>query len=250
MIALLSEAMGGRRPDDRADTLYSEWRRSLEVVYGNLDDEESVLADTLRETFDLSGRTSLGELLFVVHTYFALIVRLVAIEVLGVSAEDEASQPTTWSSLADPQLVERLRAIDAGTIPPNLEIQNLFEGDVFSWYLDSLDGNVDLLNCVRELLDTLDTFALPRVAYGANRATDVLRDLYLHWCHEHCKGARRVPHAALARGRLLGTCPRSRWVARVWPGSRSHLRHRHILDARATRAGRAPARRKGQPGQR
>jgi SAM-dependent methyltransferase len=179
MIALLSEAIGGRRPDDRADTLYSEWRRSLEVVYGNLDDEESVLADTLRETFDLSGRTSLGELLFVVHTYFALIVRLVAIEVLGVSAEDEASQPTTWSSLADPQLVERLRAIDAGTIPPNLEIQNLFEGDVFSWYLDALDGNVDLLNCVRELLDTLDTFALPRVAYGANRATDVLRDLYL-----------------------------------------------------------------------
>jgi hypothetical protein len=179
VVALLNEAMSGRRMDDRTDTLYHEWRRSLEVVYGNLDDEGGILADTLRETFDLGGRRSLGELLFVVHTFFALIVRLVAIEVLGISAEDEASQPTAWSSLPDADLAARLRAIDAGTVPPNLELQNLFEGDVFSWYLDALDGNVDLLNGIREVLDALNTFALPRVAYGANRATDVLRDLYL-----------------------------------------------------------------------
>jgi len=179
VVALLNEAMSGRRTDDRTDTLYLEWHRSLEVVYGNLDDEGGKLAGTLRETFDLGGRRSLGELLFVVHTFFALIVRVVAIEVLGISAEDEASQPTTWSSLPDAELTDRLRAIDAGTIPPNLEIQNLFEGDVFSWYLDALDGNVDLLNGIRQVLDALNTFALPRVAYGANRATDVLRDLYL-----------------------------------------------------------------------
>jgi SAM-dependent methyltransferase len=179
VVALLSEAMSGRRPDDRADTLYCEWRRSLEVVYGNLDDRDGKLANTVRETFDLGGRRSLGELLFVVHTFFALIVRLVAIEVLSISAQDEASQPTTWSSLPDAELVTWLRAIDLGAVPRNLEIQNLFEGDVFSWYLDVLDGNVDLLNGVREVLDALSTFALPRVAYGANRATDVLRDLYL-----------------------------------------------------------------------
>lgn len=179
IVALLAEAIGGRRADDRADTLYREWRRSLEVVYGNLDDEDGSLADTLRGTFELGARRSLGELLFVVHTYFALVVRLVAIEVLGISAEDPASQPTTWSSLEDASLIERLRAIDAGAIPPGLDVQNLFEGDVFSWYLDALDGNVDLLNAVREALDALQGFALPRVAYGANRASDVLRDLYL-----------------------------------------------------------------------
>jgi hypothetical protein len=178
-VTLLSEAIGGRRPQDRADTLYREWRRSLEVVYGNLDDDDGTLADQLRETFGLGTRRSLGELLFVVHTYFALIVRLVAIEVLGISAEDEASQPTTWSSLDDSTLTERLAAIDAGEVPPGLDVQNLFEGDVFSWYLDVLEGNVELLNAIREALDALQEFAMPRVAYGANRATDVLRDLYL-----------------------------------------------------------------------
>lgn len=179
IVALLCDAMEGRVPADRADTLYAEWRRSLEVVYGNLDDDDGTLASTLRETFDLASRLSLGELLFAVHTYFALIVRLVAIEVLGVSAEDEDAQPTSWSSLDDSDLTEHLHAIDAGEIPRGLEIQNLFEGDVFSWYLGALSGNMDLLNGIRAALDTLQTFAIPRVSYGANRANDILRDLYL-----------------------------------------------------------------------
>jgi SAM-dependent methyltransferase len=178
-VALLGEAVVGRRTDDRIDTLYREWRRSLEVVYGNMDDSDGALAESLRETFDLGPSGNLGELLFVVHTYFALVVRLVAIEVLAISAQDEGSQPTNWISLNDDELVEQLRMVDAGSTPPDLELENLFEGDVFSWHLGTLEGNVDLINRVRELLETLGSFALPRMAYGASRGTDVLRDLYM-----------------------------------------------------------------------
>jgi SAM-dependent methyltransferase len=178
IVTLLVELLASRQTDDRADTLYNEWRRSVEVVYGNLDDEQGRLALRIREAFDVGVRRGLGELLFAVQSYFALVVRLAAIEVLAIATQDPDSQPTTWSSLADDQLVERLRAIDEGEIPRGLEIQNLFESDVFSWYLDALLGNVDLLNGIRETLDALQEFALPRVAYGAARGTDVLRDLY------------------------------------------------------------------------
>ena len=179
VVSILCSAIVGRTSNDRADTLYREWRRSLEVVYGNLDDDGGVLAQQLREKLDLGQKASLGELLFAVHTYFALVVRLVASEVLAISIEDDLSQPTNWSSLDDGTLTDQLAAIDGGRIPPQLEIQNLFEGDVFSWYLGALEGNVDLLNGIREILDALKTFAIPRIAYGANRATDILRDLYL-----------------------------------------------------------------------
>lgn len=178
IVTLFVELLAARRDNDRADTLFNEWRRSVEVVYGNLDDTRGQLAQRIRQVFDLSIRRGLGELLFAVHSYFALVVRLAAIEVLAVASEDAESQPTVWSSLDDDQLIDRLRAIDDGQIPRGLEIQNLFEGDVFSWYLEALAGNVDLLNGVRETLDALQEFALPRVAYGAARGTDVLRDLY------------------------------------------------------------------------
>lgn len=225
IVTLLAEEIAVRRRDDRADTLYREWRRSVEVVYGNLDDEKGDLALRICQLFDLVGGThSLGELLFAVHTYFALVVRLVAIEVLGIAVEDEESQPTRWSSLDDENLIGKLRAIDDGAIPRGLEIQNLFESDVFSWYIDSLSGNVDLLNAAREALDALQEFALPRVAYGVARGTDVLRDLYgglvprelrkalgefttPTWLAQACLERLSELGAALDRGRVLDpTC--------------------------------------------
>jgi hypothetical protein len=178
VVTLLAEALAGRTLNDRADTLYREWRRSLDVVYGGLDSDEGGLTEPIRNAFGIGHKAPLGELLFSVHTYFSLVARLLAIEILGLSAREPDSQPTAWTSLSDDQLIEKLRGVDAGTIPSTITVHNLFEADVFSWYQGAIRGNVDLLNSIRDLLNTLASFALPRVAHGANPATDILRDLY------------------------------------------------------------------------
>jgi len=115
--------------------------------------------------------------------------RLVAIEVLALSIHDPAAQPSLWASDPDDALGARLRAVDAGEVPASLHIQNLFEGDVFSWYLDALPGNVELLNAARDLLGGIGHFAFPRLAFGANPATDVLRDLYQQLLPRQLRGA-------------------------------------------------------------
>jgi len=188
-ITLLTEALAGRGSGERIDTLYGEWYRSLEVVYEDLDDPDGHLAGVLRATYGLSAGRSLGELLFSVHTYFALVARLIAIEVLALSIGDRDAEPSLWASEGDNALAARLRAIDAGDVPAGLSINNLFEGDVFTWYLDALDGNSDLLDAVRDVLTSIGTFALPRLAFGANPATDVLRDLYQELLPRELRGA-------------------------------------------------------------
>ncbi len=223
-ITLLVEALAGRSRDDRVDTLFGEWGRSLEVVYEDLADPDGELAGVLRKEYGLGGRRPLGELLFCVHTYFALVARLVAIEVLALSIHDQKAQPSLWSSLSDDELRERLEAIDAGQVPATLRVQNLFEGDLFSWYLDVLPGNSDLLDAVRSVLERIGQFAFPRLAFGATRATDVLRDLYQRllprklrkalgefltpqWLAEACLERLRIVGAPLAYGRVLDpTC--------------------------------------------
>jgi len=47
----------------------------------------------LRDTYGIAGRPPLGELLFSVHTFFALVARLVAIEVLALSIGDRDAEP-------------------------------------------------------------------------------------------------------------------------------------------------------------
>jgi hypothetical protein len=177
-ITLLTEAIVSRSDADRTDTLFNEWHRSLEVVYDNFGDSDGKLARALRDAYHLTTPASLGELLFAVHTYFALVARLIAIEVLALSAHDQPSRPTLWVTHKDDDLILRLREIDAGSLPESLRVQNLFEGDLFSWYLGALAGNLELLAAIRGVLSTTDEFAFPRLAYGANPARDVLRDLY------------------------------------------------------------------------
>lgn len=223
-ITLLVEALGGRSADDRPDTLFGEWQRSIEVVYEDLNDPGGKLTEVLRDAYGLTARRPLGELLFCVHTFFALVARLVAIEVLALSIHDRDAQPSLWSSLDDDELRRRLRAIDAGQVPAGFTVQNLFEGDLFSWYLDTLAGNSDLLDAIREVLDRTGLFAFPRIAFGANPATDVLRDLYQQlvprqlrkalgefltpqWLAEACLDRLRMVGAPLAEGRVLDpTC--------------------------------------------
>ncbi len=178
LVALLVDALRGRAAGDRADVLFREWSRTMDVVYGSLADGEGRLAGYIVSSYVLRPGATLGELLFVLHTYFSLVSRLIACEVLALSSGDRESQPSSWSTIDDGALVRQLSRFDRGEIPPAISIENLFESDVFSWYREPLAGNIDLVGGIRQLLRQLGEFAFPRVAYGANPTTDLLRDLY------------------------------------------------------------------------
>ena len=177
-VGLLAALLSGRSSGDRTDTLFVEWSRSTEVVYGALNTLPDVMAQQLRDEFNIPHGSceSLAEVLFVAHTYFALVARLVAIEVLAVARQDLESEPSSWPSLNDEQLSEMIRKFDAGLLPTGLEVDNLFEADVFSWWVDRTDS--EILNAFRGILEILAGFAFPRVAFGAAPATDNLRELY------------------------------------------------------------------------
>lgn len=178
VVAVLAQALAARASNDRPDTLYREWRRALDVVYGDLDLAEGRLARVVEGAYDVPVSRSVGELLFVLHTYFALVARLLAVEILATSSDDMEFRPTAWRALPDAELLDRLGRLDRGDLPGGLDIANLFEADLFSWWLGVADGNSDLLAIFRDLLAALGSFAFPRVVFGPAPAGDVLRDLY------------------------------------------------------------------------
>lgn len=178
VVSVLAQSLAARDDHDRADTLYREWRRALDVVYGDLDQAEGRLAEVVQEAYDVPIARSVGEILFVLHTYFALVARLIAVELLATSANDPEARPTAWRGLSDRHLLRRLAGLDRGDLPVAMEITNLFESDLFSWWVGVAEGNADLLGAIRELLAAMDGLAFPRVVFGPAPAGDVLRDLY------------------------------------------------------------------------
>lgn len=178
LISLLVEAVINRTRDDKIDTLYLEWRRALDVAYGNLDDSEGDIVEAVIQEFQLTQTGTAGDFLFAIHTYFALVCRLIALEILSISTGDIFAQPSTWVALDDSELETRMTSLERGEFPRGNEISNLLEGDVFSWYVELLPGNIMLLNAIRDVLTELDRFAFPSIAFGASPAVDLLRELY------------------------------------------------------------------------
>jgi N-6 DNA Methylase len=188
-VALLVEAVESRKANDRTDAYYREWRAALGVAYGILDGSDGQILGGIREAYGLRLSRTLGDFLFALQTWFAVCARLVAVEVLAISLADTDSRPSTWSSLADDDFVGRLTQLESGARPRGLDVTNLFEGEVFSWYLDRLPGNVALLHAFRGICDVLDRFDFARLACGAAPGIDLFRDFYQGLTTRELRGA-------------------------------------------------------------
>jgi len=222
-ITLLIEHIINRNPNDRTDTLFAEWRRVIDIVYGSVDGS-SHIADTLRNDYNIGVPCGLSELLFAIHTYLSIISKLFAAEVIAQSIGERDARPTLWTAQADVEFSASIGRMDSGEILGKVAVTNLFDRDVFSWYVSVLPGNYALLTSLRGLINEIGSLALPRVIYGATASVDVFRDLYHDllprevrkalgefltpvWLAEHCLGQMEQSGAPITSGRVLDpTC--------------------------------------------
>ena len=114
--------------------------------------------------------------LFVLHTYNALLLKLIAGEVVttlryerysGFAAEAAACSPDTLQDL----LREH---IEHAEIFVNNDIENFIEGTFFSWYLE--DAPMSLLESFREILTPLSLFVFP--TKSQRHVRDVIKAFY------------------------------------------------------------------------
>ena len=123
----------------RAKVFFNEWQRLFGIVYGEqfaggADKKTKALA----EIYELDKESDFQVMLFCVHTYFALLMKLIAAELLSVS---EGSLTTSFSSglvhAEREELESRLTDIENGGVYSNRGITNFLEGDFFRWYLEA-----------------------------------------------------------------------------------------------------------------
>ena len=118
-----------------------------------------------------------SELLFAVHTYYAIFMKMLAAEIvssfspLGTSALKKIVSASTSTALRD-----ELRNLEQGGIWSHLGIRNFLEGDIFSWYLDA--WNEDCADAVRGMTHSLDQFDPTTLSVDPAESRDLLKQLY------------------------------------------------------------------------
>jgi len=169
--------------DDLVGKLFQQWQLFFSEVSGY---EEATAR--LRDKQELRAfargmglrpeNTDPPRLFFAIHTYFSFLVKAIARLVLQQHAGGKlGTTPLTVIANADDETLRReLEQMESGDIFRTLGLQNLLEGDFFSWYLYAWNGEIaDALRLTLRRLADYNPATLTDDPYAAR---DLLKKLY------------------------------------------------------------------------
>ena len=177
---LYRKLLSSRSP--RTSLLFDDWRRLFKQATGYRPEELEELPKLAHE-LGLTGKVSFDALIFSTHTYYALLMKLMAAEIVYLYGGGKfyrsyiAELDDAFSRESVEGLRKALSELEGGGVFRKLlNIENFLEGDYFSWYLDELDG--ELADAVAEVSRRLADYEIATPQLEPEFARDLLKRLY------------------------------------------------------------------------
>jgi Eco57I restriction-modification methylase len=175
VVAALDRAL--REPRSvRTTVLYTEWLRLFGAIYGEAGKVKRPAVQALAETYDVPD-DDIGRMLFAVHTYFALVMKILAIEL--VALQSGAIIDPLVAGLAnesDSEFERHFAELESGASFRARGIENFLEGDFLGWYAG--EWTDELRDAVRELTRELSDFEPGTASLRPELTQDLLKELY------------------------------------------------------------------------
>jgi hypothetical protein len=163
------------KPRHRTNMLFREWKRLFEQVstYG-LDQLPSLkkwASDNGIATKDAA------HILFAMHSYYSLVVKIVTSELLSISAHSSFSiceEVITTTTIAGLHSV--MTRIENGEYYRRYRISNFLEGDFFSWYMN--ERSLPLASAIRRVAREFLQFEPASAILLPEAKQDLLKEFY------------------------------------------------------------------------
>jgi hypothetical protein len=162
----------------RSRVFFNEWKRLFGIVYGEqFTAQRADKAALLANLYRVGRETDFQELLFSVHTFFALLMKFIAAELITLN---ESPFTTSFSHrlihAPRQELLSQLAEIEDGGIYAKRGITNFLEGDFFRWYLDAMSPRLE--EAIREIARELAGFEPATTIIDPESTRDLLKKLY------------------------------------------------------------------------
>ena len=177
LVSLFYGALEAHGDHPRVATLFDEWDRVLGIVYGEELGQASKDAPELAALYRATPSAKLKPLFFAVHTYYALLMKFLAVELASLqSGALVGCFAATLPAMTAKQLRDALVGLENGGIFATLGISNFLEGDFFGWYIDA--WNDELADGIRAMARTLSGFEPATATLEPEHTRDLLKKLY------------------------------------------------------------------------
>lgn len=113
---------------------------------------------------------------FVLHTYYALLIKLVASLAAAQFADSQADPLSRLAAMQGNELKSEFAELERGGLFREYGIRNFLEGDFFGWYLAA--WNQDIEEAVSALVGRLSQYDPGALELAPENARDLLKKLY------------------------------------------------------------------------
>lgn len=160
----------------RTEMLFKEWNRLFGQVTGFEHGQNRDLIE-FAKNHGVSNINHIDKFIFVMHTYYALLIKLLAAELLTYYRQGiGSSYIDKLITLSAEQLKNEFDYLENGGVFRDNFIDNFLEGDFFCWYTG--EWNEELNSALRGLAQEIAKFEPATSILDPTRIEDLLKKLY------------------------------------------------------------------------
>ncbi len=163
----------------KAHTFFNQWKILFGEVCGYDVDNPSDKVKKLADSYGIALKgLKPAELLFSLHSYYALFMKLLAAETVAFFHRGllKSQVQKLLQAGTSQKLKRELEELEAGSIFRHLNITNFLEGDLFAWYTSVWSDAIEKL--VRDMMTRLDNYNPGTLSEDPVTSRDLLKKLY------------------------------------------------------------------------
>ncbi len=161
----------------KANVLLSQWKILFGEVCGYNVNDPSDKIKVLATSYDIPTKNlQPAELLFSIHTYYAIFMKMLAAEVVAFFHKLPTPLERMLQSSTSGKFLRELKDLENGSVFRHLNISNFLEGDIFSWYVDEWSPDVEKV--LRRIVERLDMYNPGTLSEEPAGSRDLLKLLY------------------------------------------------------------------------
>lgn len=165
------------KENNKPNLLFEQWKILYREVCGYNFETLDLKMVKLKDCYKIEDENvDLPTLIFSIHTYFALIIKFLSIEVLNYLQKKSYNTLKKFPVDNSEKLKAELKKMEDGGLFKQLGIKNFLEGDFFGWYLHL--WNKETYKNITELIETFNNYDYSVIDLEPEYAKDLLKNVY------------------------------------------------------------------------
>lgn len=161
----------------KARTFFDQWRLLFGEVCGYSVDRANPQVRKLAEHYGLPADASTATVLFSLHTYYSIFMKLLASEILALSDPYGRSPVRSMATAATSEALKtQLGQLELGDIWAKRGITNFLEGDLFAWYIPAWTDEIGA--ALHDVVRVFNTYDPATLSVSPEESRDLLKKLY------------------------------------------------------------------------